>query len=172
MTSNMERTCVLIKPDGVCKKLVGTILARFEKAGLQLAGLKMARLSRAQAESFYREHKGKPFYAPLIDFMTSAPIVAVIWQGEGAVQKARSLMGATDSRQAQPGTLRREYGLDNRRNLVHGSDSAQSAAREAVFFFKPEELFDYEESDWQPQSERRRAIHGESKKASHGFTAR
>src|SRR5690348_8757998 len=114
----MQRTCLLVKPDGVCKQLTGTVLERFEKAGLQLVGLKMLRLSRSQAEEFYIEHKGKAFYEPLIEFMISAPIVAAVWQGEDAVQKARSLMGATDSKQAQPGTLRRQYGFDNRRNLV------------------------------------------------------
>lgn len=144
-----ERTCVLIKPDGVCKRHVGHVLARLESAGLRLVGLKMIQLSKEQAEAFYQEHQGKPFYDPLVRFMTSAPIVATVWEGDGIIDKTRTLIGATDSRQAQPGTLRRDYGFDNRRNLLHGSDSLKSAAREIPFFFKPEELFTYQEEDWQ-----------------------
>jgi len=147
-----ERTLVLVKPDGVGKRLVGTVLERFEKAGLRIAGLKMRRLAVDEAEAFYREHRGKPFYDPLIAFMTSAPIVAVVWEGKDAVTSARLLMGATDSPSALPGTLRRQFGTDNRRNLVHGSDSAASAQREIAFFFKPEELFQYGESDWQKEA--------------------
>src|SRR5438552_391531 len=95
-----ERTLNLVKPDGFGKKLVGTVLDRFEKAGLQLVGLKLLHLSRSDAERFYAEHKGKPFYTPLIDFMVSAPIVASVWEGESAIQKVRELMGATNSSQA------------------------------------------------------------------------
>jgi nucleoside-diphosphate kinase len=148
----MERTCVLVKPDGVGKHLIGTVAQRFEKAGLRLAGLKMLRLDRTQAESFYKEHVGKPFYEPLIVFMTSAPIVAMIWEGVQAVKMARGLMGATDSAKAEPGTLRREFGTNNRYNLVHGSDSPASAEREIAFFFKPEELYTYGDQDWQTES--------------------
>ena len=144
----MERTCVLVKPDGVCKNVVGPILARFSQAGLHLRGMKMLRLSRALAEKFYAEHQGKPFYEPLVTFMTSAPIVATVWEGDGAVAKARSLMGATNSTEAAPGTLRREFGTNNRYNVVHGSDSTVSAEREIPFYFKPDELFSYEGNDW------------------------
>ncbi len=144
----MERTCILVKPDGVCKNVVGTILARFAQAGLHLRGLKMLRLSPTQAEKFYGEHKGKPFYEPLVKFMTSAPLVATVWEGDGAVAKARSLMGATNSKEAVPGTLRREFGTDNRYNVVHGSDSTASAEREIPFYFKPEEIFSYQDNDW------------------------
>jgi nucleoside-diphosphate kinase len=147
----VERTCTLVKPDGVCKRVVGTVLDRFEKSGLRLIGLKMVHLSPAVAERFYAEHKGKPFYEPLITFMISAPIVAAIWEGDGAIQKARSLMGSTNSPEAQAGTLRRQFGLDNRRNLVHGSDSPASAEREIAFFFKPDELYHYQDNDWQKE---------------------
>src|ERR1019366_3015983 len=99
----------------------------------------MLKLSSAQAEEFYGEHKGKPFYPPLVRFMTSAPLVASVWEGEGAVAKARSVMGATNSPEAAPGTLRREFGTNNRYNVVHGSDSSASAQREIGFFFKAEE---------------------------------
>jgi nucleoside-diphosphate kinase len=108
----------------------------------------MLRLTRAQAEEFYGEHHGKPFYEPLVQFMTSAPIVATVWEGEGAVAKARSVMGATNSTEAAPGTLRREFGTNNRYNVVHGSDSPNSAKREISFFFKPDELYPYQENDW------------------------
>jgi nucleoside-diphosphate kinase len=146
--SIVERTCVLVKPDGVCKNVVGTVLARFAQAGLHLRGLKMLRLSTRQAEDFYGEHKGKPFYAPLIQFMTSAPIVATVWEGDGAIGKARAAMGATNSPEAAPGTLRREFGTNNRYNVVHGSDSATSAEREVRFFFKPDEIYTYQDNDW------------------------
>lgn len=136
----MQRTLVMVKPDGVSKNLIGTVLQRFEKAGLKAAGLKLLKLSRERAEGFYAEHKGKPFYPPLIDFMTSGPIVAVVWEGPDAIKKARELMGATDSKKAEPGTLRRDFGTDNRMNLVHGSDSPESAQREIQFHFKPDEL--------------------------------
>lgn len=144
----VERTCVLIKPDAVCKNLVGIVLARFAEAGSRLRGLKMLRLTREQAEEFYREHRGQPFYEPLIRFMTSAPVVVAVWEGEGAIAKARDVMGATNSPEAQPGTLRREYGTHNRYNVVHGSDSQESAEREIAFFFRSEELQGYDENDW------------------------
>src|SRR5580698_8743439 len=136
----MEQTCVLVKPDGVCKNVAGAVLARFSQAGLVPRALKMIKLSPTQAEEFYGEHKGKPFYEPLVQFMTSAPIVATVWEAEGAIAKARSIMGATNSLEAVPGTLRREFGTNNRYNLVHGSDSPASAEREVRFFFKPEEM--------------------------------
>ncbi len=144
----MEQTCVLVKPDGVSKNVVGPIVARFSQAGLLLRGLKMMRLSMPQAEDFYKEHKGKPFYDGLIKFMTSAPIVAMVWEAEGAITKARSVMGATNSTEAAPGTIRREFGTNNRYNVVHGSDSPASAVREVGFFFKPEEIYQYQENDW------------------------
>src|SRR5258708_717497 len=137
----VQRTCVLVKPDGVLKNLIGTVLQRFEKAGLRLVCLKMLHLTKARAEEFYKEHKGRPFYDPLVEFMTSAPIVAAVCEGPDAVATARLLMGATNSQEAAQGTLRKEFGTDNRRNLVHGSDSLGSAEREIAFFFKPEELY-------------------------------
>jgi len=140
----MERTLTLVKPDGTYKRLSGTVLQRFEQAGLQLVALKMVRLSRADAERFYAEHKGRPFYEGLMEFMTAGPIVAAVWQAPDAIKKARSLMGATNSTEAAPGTLRKQFGQDNRKNLVHGSDSPTSAAREIAFFFKPEEVFEYD----------------------------
>jgi nucleoside-diphosphate kinase len=148
----VERTCILVKPDGVAKRRSGTVIDRLERAGLRLVGLKMLKLTRGQAESFYREHHGKPFYEPLIQFMTSGPILATAWEGVDAIQAARGLMGATNSTQAAPGTLRKEHGTDNRYNLVHGSDSPASAAREIAYFFATSELFDYGENDWRQPS--------------------
>jgi nucleoside-diphosphate kinase len=145
----VDRTCVLVKPDGVCKNIVGTVLERFAKAGLRLRALKMLKLSVAEAEQFYAEHHGKPFYEALVKFMTSAPIVAIVWEADGAIAKARELMGATNSMEAAPGTLRREFGTINRYNVVHGSDSPASAQREIAFFFKPDEMYSYQENDWQ-----------------------
>ncbi len=144
----VERTCILVKPDAVCKNLVGSVLARFAQAGLRLRGLKMLRLSPAQAEQFYGEHKGKPFYEPLIKFMTSAPIVATVWEAESAIAKARSIMGVTNSPEAALGTIRREFGTNNRYNVVHGSDSPESAEREIQFFFKAMEIYTYQDNDW------------------------
>jgi len=144
----MEQTCILIKPDGVCRNIVGTVLDRFAKKGLQLRGLRRLKLSAAEAQEFYKEHKGKPFYEPLVRFMTSAPLVATAWEGEGAIANARSVMGSTNSPEAAAGTLRREFGTNNRYNVVHGSDSAASAEREIRFFFKPGELFTYGPDDW------------------------
>jgi nucleoside-diphosphate kinase len=146
-----ERTCLLVKPDGVGQRRVGAVIDRLERAGLRLAGLRMLKLSRGDAEAFYKEHHGKPFYEGLIRFMTAAPLVATAWEGPDAVATVRSLMGATNSAQAAPETLRREFGTDNRYNLVHGSDSPASAAREIAFFFKPEELFAYGENDWKSE---------------------
>ena len=157
-----ERTCVLGKPDTICRKHVGEVVNRFESNGLRLLGMKMIHLSRPQAEGFYKEHHGKPFYEGLIAFMTSAPIVAMAWEGENAVTKARSLMGATDSLKADKGTLRQQFGTDNRYNAVHGSDSPKSAEREIAYFFKPEELFNYTQEDY----------HGKSKETSHSISPR
>ena len=131
----LERTLTLVKPDGFCKQLAGTILDRFQSAGLRLMGLKMLRLPRADAERFYAEHKGRPFYEPLIEFMVSAPIVAAVWEGDQALSRRRvRLMGATNSPEAAAGTLRRQYGVDNRYNLVHGSDSAGVRGARNFFF--------------------------------------
>lgn len=144
----MERTLVLAKPDAVGKHVVGAVTAKLESAGLALRALKMMKLSRAQAEAFYKEHHGKPFFEPLVAFMTSAPVVAMVWEGEDAIKRARATMGATNSTEADPGTLRREYGTNNRYNAVHGSDSPASAEREIPFFFIPEEIYTYHDNDW------------------------
>lgn len=130
-----ERTLNLIKPDGVKKSLIGEVLGRFEKAGLKIRALKLVRLTREQAEGFYRVHREKPFFSSLVEFMISGPIVAVLLEGEDAIGRVRTLMGATDPKKADVGTIRREFADSIERNIVHGSDSPESAADEITFFF-------------------------------------
>jgi len=140
----MQRTLVLVKPDGVQRGLVGTILTRLEHRGLKLIGLKMMRISNEIAGRHYAEHQGKGFYDGLIAFITSGPVVAMIWEGREAVTVVRSLMGATDPLKAAPGTIRGDLALDLGMNLIHGSDSAARAETEIALFFDQRELHDYD----------------------------
>jgi nucleoside-diphosphate kinase len=139
----METTLVLVKPDGVQRGLVGDILSRFERKGLQVAGLKLVRLSRDLLERHYGEHRAKPFFAGLVSFMSSGPVVVAALKGIAAVSIVRSLMGKTFGKDAAPGTIRGDLAVSSSFNLVHGSDSPESAARELALFFRPEELLDY-----------------------------
>lgn len=136
----VERTLSIVKPDAVAKNVVGEIYSRFEKAGLQIIAAKMLRLSREQAEGFYAEHKGRPFFPALVDFMTSGPVTVQVLEGEGAILKNRELMGATNPKEAEAGTIRADFAESIDANAVHGSDSEQSAAREIAFFFATSEL--------------------------------
>lgn len=136
-----ERTLSIIKPDGVAKNLIGECLGRFEKAGLKIAATRMLHLSKKQAEEFYAVHRGKPFYEPLVSYMTSGPVVVSALEGENAIQKNREIMGATDPKKAAPGTIRRDFASSIESNVVHGSDGPETAKVEIAFFFKPEELF-------------------------------
>jgi nucleoside-diphosphate kinase len=131
----LEQTLSLIKPDGVARGLVGEVIGRFEKAGLNLKAMKMLRLTLAQARAFYEVHKERPFFDSLTTFMSSGPIVAMILEGENAIQVNRDLMGATDYRQAAPGTIRADFARDVEANIVHGSDAPDSATAEIAFFF-------------------------------------
>jgi nucleoside-diphosphate kinase len=140
----MQRTLVLIKPDGVQRGLIGEILGRLERRGLKLIALKMMRLPRDQASRHYAEHQGKPFYEGLLGFITSGPIVAMIWEGREAVTVVRSLMGSTDPLKALPGTIRGDLALDLGMNLIHGSDSPARAEAEMALFFSAAELHEYE----------------------------
>lgn len=140
----MEQTLVILKPDTVQRGLIGAIIARIEKRGLRISAMKMIHITRALAERHYAEHKGKPFYEPLLAFITSAPVVVMVVSGPQAITILRTMMGKTDARQAAPGTLRGDYGISNQRNLVHGSDSPESASREIALFFDPEEILDYQ----------------------------
>lgn len=139
----MERTLIILKPDAVQRGLIGTLISRIEQRGLRIAGLKMLWVSQELAEQHYGEHRGKAFYEPLLRFITSAPVVALVVEGPQAINIMRAMMGKTDARQADPGTLRGDFSLSNRHNLVHGSDSPESAEREIALWFKPEELFSY-----------------------------
>jgi nucleoside-diphosphate kinase len=135
-----ERTLSIIKPDGVQRGLVGEILKRFEEAGFKLVGMKMVRLGRAQARAFYRVHEGKPFFEGLTDFMSSGPCVAVVLEGDDVIGRYREMMGATDPAQAEGGTIRKAFATDGQKNVVHGSDSPETARWEIGYFFTRFEL--------------------------------
>jgi len=136
----VERTISIIKPDAVAKNVIGQIYDRFEKAGLCIVAAKMMHLSREQAGEFYAVHKERPFYGELVDYMTSGPIMVQVLEGENAVAKNREVMGATNPKDAAPGTIRADFANDITENAVHGSDAAETASNEIAFFFKPEEL--------------------------------
>ncbi len=138
----LEQTLSMIKPNAVGAGHIGDIIARFEKEGLRIAALKMKHLAPREAEAFYAEHRGKPFFEGLVSFMTSGPMCAIVLEGEGAIEKNREIMGATDPAKAAPGTLRALYAASMTENAVHGSDSPKSAAREIPFFFPRLEIFD------------------------------
>lgn len=140
----MERTLIIVKPDGVQRGLVGQILARFEARGLKFAGLKLMRISRQLAERHYAEHLGKPFYEGLVSYITSSPVVVGALEGPNAIAVARAMMGATNPANAGPGTIRGDYALTVSYNIIHGSDGPESAQREVSLFFAQDELLDYE----------------------------
>lgn len=139
----VERTLFLVKPDAVQRGLAGEIIKRLESRGLKIVGLKLMQVSRATAEKHYGEHKGKPFFEGLVSFITSSPIVAAVFEGTNAIEIVRATNGATNPLKAAPGTVRADFGLEMGRNLVHASDSPESAAREIKIFFKPAELIDW-----------------------------
>lgn len=139
----MERTLLILKPDAVQRGLLGEVIGRIERRGLRIAALKMLRFTPELAERHYGEHKGKPFYEPLIKFITSAPSVVMIVEGPEAIAVMRGMMGKTNAKEAAPGTIRGDLGLSNRLNLIHGSDSPESAQREIGIFFTAEEIYGY-----------------------------
>ncbi len=136
----VERTFSIIKPNAVAKNAIGAIYARFESAGFRIIAAKMLHLTREQAEGFYAEHEGKPFFAGLVEFMTSGPIVVQVLEGEDAVRRNREIMGATNPANALAGTLRADYADSFTANAVHGSDAVESAAREIAYFFSADEI--------------------------------
>lgn len=136
----MEKTLVLIKPDGVQRGLIGEIVTRLERRGLKLSGMKFMQMTSELASTHYEAHVGKPFYDGLVSYITSGPIVAMVWEGKDAIQIVRTTMGATNAAAAAPGTIRGDLAVEIGRNLVHGSDGPESAAREVSLFFKEEEL--------------------------------
>jgi len=139
----MQQTLILLKPDAVQRRLVGTLTERFERKGLRLAGLKLVQCSRDLAEKHYAVHKGKPFYESLLSFLTSGPTVAMVWEGREAVVVCRNLIGLTDGAKAVPGSIRGDFAISVQNNLAHGSDSTENAATEIALWFKPEELVKY-----------------------------
>ena len=140
----MERTYLMVKPDGVQRGLCGEIVSRFERKGLKLVGMKLMVIPKETAENHYGEHKGKKFYDSLISYITSGPVLAMVWEGENAVAICRNMMGKTNPAESAPGTIRGDYGMVTGLNIIHGSDSVESAEREIKIFFKPEELVSYD----------------------------
>jgi nucleoside-diphosphate kinase len=143
----MQQTLILLKPDCVQRRLVGSLIQRFEQKGLRLAALKLVHADRALAEKHYAVHAGKPFYEPLLAFLTSGPTVAMVWEGREAVAVCRNLMGLTDGAKAPPGTIRGDHALSVQNNLIHGSDSPENAAAEIALWFKAGELVKYSVTD-------------------------
>ncbi len=142
----MERTLVIIKPDAVQRGLVGEVTSRLERRGLKLVGMKLMAIDQELAHRHYGIHEGKPFFESLIRYITSAPVVVMVWQGPGAIALVRRTMGSTNPQEAAPGTIRADYGLDIERNLIHGSDGPDTAETEINLYFAPGELVDWERS--------------------------
>ncbi|QAS50780.1 nucleoside-diphosphate kinase [Halobacillus litoralis] len=143
----MEKTFLMVKPDGVQRSLIGDITARFEQKGFKLAGAKLMAIPESLAEEHYGEHKEKPFFGELVDFITSGPVFAMVWEGEGVIATARQMMGATKPSEAAPGTIRGDFGVTVGKNVIHGSDSPESAEREIGLFFNKEEIVDYQKDN-------------------------
>jgi nucleoside-diphosphate kinase len=139
----LERTLILVKPDGVQRGLIGDVIQRLERRGLRLVGMKFMQMSQEMAETHYGEHEGKPFYPGLVAYITSGPIVAMVWEGVEAIAIARKTMGSTRPGEAEPGTIRGDFALEVGRNIVHGSDGPESAAREINLFFDAGELVEW-----------------------------
>ena len=140
----MERTFIMIKPDGVQRNLVGEVIRRFETKGFKLVGLKLLSVSKELAAKHYDVHKERPFFAGLVQFITSSPVVAMVWEGDGVVASARNLIGATNPLTSPPGTIRGDFGVSVGRNLIHGSDAIETAQYEISLWFTPEELVSWE----------------------------
>lgn len=136
----------MVKPDGVQRNLVGTIISRFEDKGFKLAGLKLMQLDEGIARQHYAEHVDKPFFPGLLEYITSGPVVAMVLEGKGVVEEVRKMMGKTNPKDAAPGTIRGDFGIEIGRNVIHGADSVESAKREISIYFKEEELLSYEKA--------------------------
>jgi nucleoside-diphosphate kinase len=142
----MEKTFLMVKPDGVQRALIGEIVSRFEKKGFQLVGAKLMNISEDLAKEHYGEHKERPFFGELVDFITSGPVFAMVWEGKDVILTARNMMGKTNPAEAVPGSIRGDYAVQVSNNIIHGSDSAESAEREIGLFFKEEELVSYDKA--------------------------
>ncbi|SHF56799.1 nucleoside-diphosphate kinase [Ornithinibacillus halophilus] len=143
----MEKTFLMVKPDGVQRNLVGEIVNRFERKGYRLAGAKLMQISDDLAKEHYGEHKERPFFGELVDFITSGPVFAMVWEGENVIATAREMMGKTNPSDAAPGTIRGDFGVTVGKNVIHGSDSPESAEREINLFFETSELVTYTKQD-------------------------
>jgi nucleoside-diphosphate kinase len=141
--SASERTLVLVKPDGVQRLLTGRIIARFEERGLKIVGLKLVQVDRDLAERHYAVHRERPFFGPLVEFITSSPLVAMVLEGPDAIGLVRAMVGATRPSDAAPGTIRGDFAMETAQNLIHASDGAETAAAELALWFRPDELLDY-----------------------------
>ena len=149
MSDDLERTFVMVKPDGVQRGLIGDVISRFEDRGLKLVGAKFMQIDRDLAEDHYGEHEDKPFFDDLVDFITADPVMAMVWEGQDAVSQVRTMMGETDPAESAPGTIRGDLGLDLGRNVIHGSDDEDPGAneREIELFFDEDELVEWERID-------------------------
>lgn len=143
----MQNTLVILKPDAIQRRLIGKIITRFEEKGLQIIGLKLMRMTEELARRNYVQHKGRDFYEPLVKFMTSSPVIVLVLRGKEVIETARKMAGFTFGTKAEPGTIRGDYAISNRFNLIHVSDSLETAEREISIFFKKEELLEYENVD-------------------------
>lgn len=143
----MEKTFLMVKPDGVQRNLIGEIIKRFEKKGFKLIGAKLMIISDDLAKTHYGEHKERPFFSELVDFITSGPIFAMVWEGQGVIATARDMMGKTNPQEAATGTIRGDFGMTVGKNIIHGSDSAESAEREINLFFDEKEVLAYSKQD-------------------------
>ncbi|MGK7931207.1 MAG: nucleoside-diphosphate kinase [Microcystaceae cyanobacterium] len=141
----MERTFIMVKPDGVQRGLVGEVISRFEKKGFTLVGLKMLQVPKSLAEEHYAVHKERPFFSGLVSFICSSPVVAMVWEGQGVIASARKIIGATNPLESEPGTIRGDYGVEVGRNLIHGSDASETAQAEIKLWFTEDEL-----TSWNP----------------------
>ena len=141
----MERTFIMIKPDGVQRGLVGDVISRFERKGFKLVGMKLMAVSRELARKHYEVHKERPFFGGLVEFIISSPVVAMVWEGKNVITSARTLIGATNPVESQPGTIRGDFGIEVGRNLIHGSDAPETAKQEIALWFQDGEL-----ADWEP----------------------
>ena len=144
---HVERTLIIIKPDAVQRQLIGSIIERFERKGLQIVAARFMRISRELAQRHYAVHKGKPFYDGLLEYMTSGPVMVMVLQGDGVIQMLRKMLGATFGCDAEPGTIRGDFGASRGFNLVHGSDAPETAAEEIKLYFSDDELVEYELAD-------------------------
>ncbi|MBM7552464.1 nucleoside-diphosphate kinase [Thalassobacillus pellis] len=143
----MEKTFLMVKPDGVQRNLIGEIVSRFEDKGFKLAGAKLMNIPQSLAETHYGEHSDKPFFSELVEFITSGPVFAMVWEGENVIAGARQMMGKTNPQDALPGTIRGDFGVTVGKNIIHGSDSPESAEREISLFFENEQILSYDKND-------------------------